>query len=165
MTGKIDRTSSIVDEKILLREVYVPEAVNAPTAATQGANGETLPENNTENYLKRPYIVVGLTGADKSRPDKETFFRIDYLKRTGAEADATYEYLPLLRNHRYLVNITEVGGPGFDTEEDARKGPAPISCTMSWYGVSRQCPTCSMTGNICWGSAMTISLFIGREVA
>ncbi|MDU7623971.1 MAG: hypothetical protein E7K32_16645, partial [Bacteroides stercoris] len=83
VTGKIDRTSSIVDEKILLREVYVPEAVNAPTAATQGANGETLPENNTENYLKRPYIVVGLTGADKSRPDKETFFRIDYLKRTG----------------------------------------------------------------------------------
>ena len=124
VTGKIDRTSSIVDEKILLREVYVPEAVNVPTAATQGGNGETLPENNTENYLKRPYIVVGLTGADKSRPDKETFFRIDYLKRTGAEADATYEYLPLLRNHRYLVNITEVGGPGFDTEEDARKGPA-----------------------------------------
>ena len=124
VTGKIDRTSSIVDEKILLREVYVPEAVNVPTAATQGANGETLPENNTENYLKRPYIIVGLTGADKSRPDKETFFRIDYLKRTGAEADATYEYLPLLRNHRYLVNIKAVGGPGFDTEEDARKGPA-----------------------------------------
>ena len=124
VTGKIDRTSSIVDEKILLREVYVPEAVNVPTAATQGANGETLPENKTENYLKRPYIVVGLTGADKSRPDKETFFRIDYLKRTGAEADATYEYLPLLRNHRYLVNIKAVGGPGFDTEEDARKGPA-----------------------------------------
>ena len=124
VTGKIDKTSSIVDEKILLREVYVPEAVNVPTAATQGANGETLPENNTENYLKRPYIVVGLTGADKSRPDKETFFRIDYLKRTGAEADATYEYLPLLRNHRYLVNIKAVGGPGFDTEEDARKGPA-----------------------------------------
>ena len=74
--------------------------------------------------MKRPYIVVGLTGADKSRPDKETFFRIDYLKRTGAEADATYEYLPLLRNHRYLVNIKAVGGPGFDTEEDARKGPA-----------------------------------------
>lgn len=124
VTGKIDRTPSIVDEKILLREVYVPEAVNVPTAATQGGNGETLPENNTENYLKRPYIVVGLTGADKSRPDKETFFRIDYLKRTGAEADATYEYLPLLRNHRYLVNIKAVGGPGFDTEEDARKGPA-----------------------------------------
>lgn len=32
--------------------------------------------------------------------------------------------LPLLRNHRYLVNIKAVGGPGFDTEEDARKGPA-----------------------------------------
>lgn len=124
VTGKIDRTSSIVDEKILLREVYVPEAVNNPTKATQGANGETLPEQDMENYLKRPYIVVGLTGADKNRPDKETFFRIDYLKRTGTEASATYEYLPLLRNHRYLVNVTEVGGPGFETEEDAKKGPA-----------------------------------------
>lgn len=124
MTGRTDRTSSIAEEKILLREVYVPEAVNTPTGATQGANGETLPEEDTENFLRRPYIVVGLTGVDKSRPDKETFFRIDYLKRTGTEADATYEYLPLLRNHRYLVNITEVGGPGFDTEEDARKGPA-----------------------------------------
>ncbi|MDO5420714.1 MAG: hypothetical protein Q4F50_11705 [Bacteroides sp.] len=124
VTEKTDRTSSIAEEKILLREMYVPEAVNTPADATQGANGETLPENNTENYLKRPYIVVGLTGADKSRPDKETFFRIDYLKRTGVEADATYEYLPLLRNHRYLVNITAVGGPGFDTEEDAKKGPA-----------------------------------------
>lgn len=124
VTGKTDRTSAIADEKILLREVYVPEAANTPTGATQGANGETLPEEDTENYLRRPYIVVGLTGADKSRPDKETFFRIDYLKRTGTEADATYEYLPLLRNHRYLVNITAVGGPGFDTEEDAKKGPA-----------------------------------------
>ena len=124
VTGRTDRTSAIVDEKILLREVYVPEAVNTPTGATQGANGEALPEEDTENYLRRPYIVVGLTGADKSRPDKETFFRIDYLKRTGTEADATYEYLPLLRNHRYLVNITAVGGPGFDTEEDAKKGPA-----------------------------------------
>ena len=104
VTGKTDRTSAIADEKILLREVYVPEAANTPTGATQGANGETLPEEDTENYLRRPYIVVGLTGADKSRPDKETFFRIDYLKRTGTEADATYEYLltakpPLLGEH------------------------------------------------------------------
>lgn len=124
VTEKADRTSAIADGKIVLREVYVPEAVNTPAKATQGANGETLPEGSAENYLKRPYIVVGLTGADKSRPDKETFFRIDYLKRTGTEADATYEYLPLLRNHRYLVNITAVEGPGFDTEEEAKKGPA-----------------------------------------
>lgn len=124
VTEKTDRTSAIADEKMVLREVYVPEAVNMPAKATQGANGETLPEGNTENYLRRPYIVVGLTGADKSHPDKETFFRIDYLKRTGTEADATYEYLSLLRNHRYMVNITSVGGTGFDTEEDAKKGPA-----------------------------------------
>lgn len=124
VTEKIDRTSSIAGEKILLREMYVPETVNVQAKATQGANGETLPENNMKNYLKRPFIVVGLTGADQDHPGKETFFRIDYLKRAGTEADAIYEYLSLLRNHRYLVNITAVGGPGFDTEEDAKKGPA-----------------------------------------
>lgn len=122
--NKIDKTSSIVDDKIVLRDMYVPEAANTPAEATQGANGEMLPEDDTENYLKRPYIIVGLVGADKNQPEKKTFFRIDYLKRTGSEASATYEYLPLLRNYRYLVNITNVNGPGFDKEEDAQKGPA-----------------------------------------
>lgn len=122
--GRIDKTSAIRNGKILLREVYLPEGVNTPGDATSGANGETLPEGNAANYLKRPFIVVGLTGADKSDPGRETFFRIDYLKRTGREATAVYEYLPLLRNHRYLVNIANVGGPGFDTEEEARQGPA-----------------------------------------
>lgn len=59
LEGKMFTVSFNIVESIN-REVYVPEAVNVPTAATQGANGETLPENNTENYLKRPYIVVGL---------------------------------------------------------------------------------------------------------
>lgn len=122
--GRIDKTSVIRDGKILLREFYLPECVNVPGNATWGANGETLPEGDAANYLKRPYIVVGLTGADKSNPARETFFRIDYLKRAGGEATAVYEYLPLLRNHRYLVNITNVGGPGFDTEDEAKQGPA-----------------------------------------
>lgn len=122
--NKIDKTSAIVDDKIVLRDIYVPEATNTPVEATQGANGEMLPEDDTENYLKRPYIIVGLVGADKDQPEKKTFFRIDYLKRTGSEASATYEYLPLLRNYRYLVNINNVNGPGFDKEEDAQKGPA-----------------------------------------
>ena len=108
--------------------------------------------------LETPYIVVGLTGADKSRPDKETFFRIDYLKRTGTEADATYEYLPLLRNHRYLVNITEVGGPGFDTEEDARKGPAAnIMYNVVVWNESTM-SNVQYDGQYMLGSAMIISL-------
>lgn len=124
ITQKIDKSASIAGSNILLREMYMPEAVNTPEKATQGANGQTLPETDNANYMKRPYIVVGMKGADKTNPDKETFFRIDYLKRTGTEASATYEYLSLLRNHRYLVNITNVGGPGFNTEEEAKQGPA-----------------------------------------
>ncbi len=124
ITQKIDKSAAIAGSNILLREMYMPEAVNTPGKATQGANGQTLPETDNANYMKRPYIVVGMKGADKTNPDKETFFRIDYLKRTGTEASATYEYLSLLRNHRYLVNITNVGGPGFNTEEEAKQGPA-----------------------------------------
>ncbi|MCS3011654.1 hypothetical protein NXW95_01190 [Phocaeicola vulgatus] len=87
MTGKIDRTSSIVDEKILLREVYVPEAVNVPTAATQGGNGETLPENNTENYLKRPYIYNPQIKISAESETKRSIFREkDKTKRSKKES-------------------------------------------------------------------------------
>jgi hypothetical protein len=42
----------------------------------------------------------------------DTYYRIDL------KSDAT-TYLPLLRNHRYLVNITAVGAPGQPTPDDA----------------------------------------------
>ena len=101
----IDKSKYIQDDKLLLREIYLPEAAND--------------NSTTTDYLTRPYIIVGLTVNNK-----ETFYRIDYLKKNGDEPDATYEYLPLLRNNRYLVNITGVGGPGFDSTKDAQKGPA-----------------------------------------
>lgn len=101
----IDKSGDIQDGKLILREIYLPEAAND--------------NSTTTDYLTRPYIIVGMTVNNK-----ETYYRIDYLKKNGDEPNATYDYLPLLRNHRYLVNITGVGGLGFDTIEDAQKGPA-----------------------------------------
>ena len=69
------------------------------------------------------------------------------------------EYLPLLRNHRYLVNIKAVGGPGFDTEEDARKGPAAnIMYNVVVWNESMMSDVL-YDGQYMLGSALTISLF------
>ncbi|MDN4753704.1 BACON domain-containing carbohydrate-binding protein [Porphyromonadaceae bacterium W3.11] len=108
-TIDFDKNSEIKND-LLLRSVYVPEATNANATTT--------------DYMKRPCMVVGLKGTVKGNAEKVTYYRIDFLKREGAEPNATYEYLPLLRNYRYLVNITNVGGPGFDSPEEAKKGPA-----------------------------------------
>lgn len=119
----LDMTSELnPDKNLLLRSVYVPEAANDPAEASK--DGETLEPTDKQGYMKRPYMVVGLKGADKSNKDRVTYFRIDFLKKNGEEATATYKYLPLLRNYRYLVNIQNVGGPGFDDENDAKQGPA-----------------------------------------
>lgn len=104
----MDRSADIDDAgTLLLRGAYLPEAQN--------------PNDPSYAYKNRPFIVVGLAGADDTRPDVVTYYRIDYLTRG---ADGSYRYLPLLRNHRYLVNITAVGGRGFDTPDDAADAPA-----------------------------------------
>ena len=122
LTKKSTPTSYLADNTgvdALMRTIYIPELKNTPHKATTQANGQ-----NQTNYLERPYLILGIKGAVAGDADKVTYFRVDYLKRAGEEASATYEYLDILRNYRYMVNITNIGGPGFDSEEDAKKGPA-----------------------------------------
>lgn len=108
----------------LMRTIYIPELNNTPHDATAQAGGQNKPEKDQTNYLARPYLILGIKGAVEGDASKVTYFRVDYLKRTDEEATATYEYLDILRNYRYMVNITNIGGPGFDNEEDAKEGPA-----------------------------------------
>lgn len=94
-----------------VREIYLPEAA----AGTSGEEATCL--------VVGGYYGTGNTG-------KETFYRIDFL----APADATGKqaYLPLLRNHRYKVNITQVSGEGFPTREDALKSiPANLETSVT----------------------------------
>lgn len=118
------------ENSLLNRVIYVPEVDNPDTEATQNGN-ETDPTKDTK-YMERPYLILKLQYEEVDEDNKvktgvtpgTTFFRVDFLKREGEEATAKYTYLPLLRNHRYKVDIQNIGGLGFDKEEDAMKGPA-----------------------------------------
>lgn len=111
------------ENNLLRRTIYVPETVNPePTSASAGAS--TTP--GTEKvYLSRPYLILKLSYKQTDgNASRETYFRVDFLEKNGKEATAEYTYLSLLRNFRYKVNVTNIGGLGFDNEEDAKKGPA-----------------------------------------
>lgn len=88
--------SSLPDS--LIRAIYTLEAPKG--------SGSTLATNTC--------LVIG----GKYKGDvKETFYRIDIAQKNTASQQ--YEYLPLLRNHRYLINITKISGTGFGTPDEA----------------------------------------------
>ena len=108
---------------LLKRTIYVPETVNPePTSASAGTS--TTP--GTEKvYLSRPYLILKLSYKQTDgNASRETYFRVDFLEKNGKEATAEYTYLSLLRNFRYKVNVTNIGGLGFESEDEAKKGPA-----------------------------------------
>ena len=119
-----------VNGDLLKRNIYVPEVDNPDPTVTQNGN-ETDPTKDTY-YLNRPYLILKLQydEVDDSNNVKAggakgtTYFRVDFLKREGEEATAKYTYLPLLRNYRYKVDIKNIGGLGFDNEDDAKEGPS-----------------------------------------
>lgn len=128
--GKQDLTYNKVTDNLLKRIIYVPETDNPVPTATQSGE-ETTPEAKTQ-YKERPYLILKLSYKEVDESNNEvasgasgtTYFRIDFLKRDGEEAKAKYTYLPLLRNHRYKVDIQNIGGLGFDNEDDAKEGPS-----------------------------------------
>ena len=115
----------------LLREIYLPETDNPGPGDETSPDEKTLPEDK-KKHLDRPYLILELTNDKES---KSHFFRLDFLKYSDkvsgdksieeqTDAKVTYSYLPLLRNFRYKINITKIGGPGFDSIEDAQMGSA-----------------------------------------
>lgn len=127
--GKQTLTYAVTDN-LLKRNIYIPETGNPEPEVTQNGN-ETDPTKDTY-YLNRPYLILKLQYDEVDDTNNlkvggakgTTYFRVDFLKREGEEATAKYTYLPLLRNHRYKVDIRNIGGLGFDNEDDAKKGPS-----------------------------------------
>ena len=111
------------ENNLLRRTIYVPETVNPePTSASAGAS--TTP-GTEEVYLSRPYLILKLSYKQTDgNASRETYFRVDFLEKNRKEATAEYTYLSLLRNFRYKVDIRNIGGLGFDSEDEAKKGPA-----------------------------------------
>lgn len=72
-----------------------------------------------DDRLNNACVVIG--GRFGSTSAAITYYRIDFVKITKA-ADGTVtntEFLSLLRNHRYRINITAVKDRGYDTKEEA----------------------------------------------
>lgn len=118
-----DALTYTATNNLLKRTIYVPETVNPePTSASAGAS--TTP--GTEKvYLSRPYLILKLSYKQTDgTASGETYFRVDFLEKNDKEATAKYTYLPLLRNYRYKVDIRNIGGLGFESEDEAKKGPA-----------------------------------------
>ncbi|MCD8270873.1 MAG: BACON domain-containing protein [Parabacteroides sp.] len=81
-----------VTENAIVRKIYLAES----DAYAEGQEG-----NATCLVIQAKYDG----GAD-------TYYRVDFMNHTS-------EYLPLLRNHRYLINITQIRGDGYSTADEA----------------------------------------------
>lgn len=119
-------TNGTISDNALLRDIYVAETPNPKSPTMKGEDGRMSHEEDDE-YAKRPYLIIGLK---HSLDKKERFFRIDFLtsaKKNDDDPEVTadgklhYDYIDLLRNHRYLVNILKVDGLGYETKEEAAK--------------------------------------------
>ena len=118
------------EKNLLRRVIYVPETDNPAPPATQSGT-ETTPEEQSQ-YLARPYLILKLkyeevddgNNVKNDGASGTTYFRVDFLNRKDEEATAKYTYLPLLRNYRYKVDIRNIGGLGFEKEDDAKEGPS-----------------------------------------
>ncbi|WP_085536713.1 hypothetical protein [Massilibacteroides vaginae] len=87
--GPFTQTNSYV------REIYIPEA-NLPGT----------PSNDNMHCI----VVGGYYDGVRS------YYRLDFAEDTDRD---TRVYMPILRNHRYIFNIKNVSGVGFETPEDA----------------------------------------------
>ena len=74
-----------------VREIYIPEADLPPT-----------PDNSNIHCL--------VIGGYYQNSAVASYYRLDFAKEDGS---GIRTYLPILRNHRYVFNITRVNGPGF----------------------------------------------------
>lgn len=88
-----------------VREIYIPE-VNLPSS----------PSNDNMHS-----IVVG--GYYKGNTSV-MYYRLDFATEDAATGNRSY--LPVLRNHRYVFNISEVRGPGFISPEAALQSTGTI---------------------------------------
>ena len=106
------------DNNQCVREIYIMEAKNHKD------NGEVKAQ------LDRTCLVIGgKYGTD----GKATYYRVDFSTGSGI----SQEYLDVLRNHQYIINITKVSGSGYGEPEIAfRSAPVNIQAeVLAWNQV------------------------------
>jgi hypothetical protein len=92
-------------------------------------------DDGYKSLMREIYLAEHAAGSDLGRPSNlcivvgghygsitgpMTYYRIDMMKTTVTDGVVTaQEYLPILRNHRYKVNITAVHALGYDSPREA----------------------------------------------
>jgi hypothetical protein len=105
--------------------LYLPRAYNPAPARQRSFMSEIYLAEHLKgsdgDRSNNPCIVIGARYGNSTAAI--TYYRIDLVKTTvNSDGVVTaQEYLPVLRNHRYKINITSVHGRGYDTPLDAFK--------------------------------------------
>ena len=60
-------------------------------------------------------VIGGIYDGDS----QATYYRIDFVRQSAAGGSGEANYLPLLRNHNYKINIVDVKGRGLSTPDEA----------------------------------------------
>lgn len=105
------------DNNQCVREIYIMEAKNHKD------NGEV------KALTDRTCLVIG----GKYGNEDPTYYRVDFSTGSGI----SQEYLDVLRNHQYTINITKVSGSGYETPDIAfRSAPVNIQAeVLAWNQV------------------------------
>ncbi|MCD7938088.1 MAG: BACON domain-containing protein, partial [Tannerellaceae bacterium] len=70
--------------------------------------------SNGEEDSNMPFMIIG---GDYAQSGVTTWYRIDFVNRI--ENETKNEFIDLTRNHGYNIVISEVGGKGYETREEA----------------------------------------------
>lgn len=113
-----EETEINTEENQCTNEIYIFESDNHTE------------DDDVKDLTDRTCLVVGGKWKDD---DKPTYYRMDF----AIMENNTQVYLDVLRNHKYIFNITKVSGPGHDDSETAFKSvPTNIEAeVLEWNEV------------------------------
>ena len=94
-------------------EIYALEASAAIDAGGVGEDGNASRKNATCLIVMGKMIENGVAVGDSY------YYRVDFTQKVTIEEGTEVEYMPLMRNYKYVVDINEVSGPGFTDKVDA----------------------------------------------
>lgn len=90
---------------------------------------EALPVSDADNKVTSPTVLI--IGGKYNQSAKTTYYRIDFDPKQNG-----HPFGQILRNHKYVFNVTGVQGAGWNTPEDAANNAA-IGTTVTvqpWEG-------------------------------
>ncbi len=96
----------------LVRTIYLPES-----RATKATDVAQQLEESTCIVIGGVYKGNNFNPKGRQNTDM-SYYRVDFVKAPKNDAEPT-TYLPILRNHRYRINIKSVDGPGHKTPKEA----------------------------------------------